>query len=596
MKRISYILSAVVALSGVSCSDDFLQRTPPSAITVDDFFNTPADLETYTNGLYTQQLRGTYADPYSDNIFINTGGSEIDNLIRGKITPGNVGGWDRGTWAILRNINYMLDNVGKTTGDPVAIRHYIGVARLFRANFYYNMVKRYGDVPWYSGVLGNKDETMLYKAKDPRTLVVDSVMADLEYAAANILPARTNNTYVTQWAALTLLSRIALHEGTYRKYHNEINLQSSAQAFLQRAVSASQQVMTGGGFDITGSGPEGYRALFSSNNLSANKEVIFLQKNNREQGVANNTHTVFGWQWSLNSSLAHEFLMKDGTSYTAQSGYEKKTFVQMFENRDPRLAETIMPPGFRVSPESQPSTVKADFGGLYQVKFYPHDPALRGGWELNYTDLPIMRYAEVLLVHAEARAELGTISQSDLDQTINKLRKRVGMPDLNLAKANSTPDSYLAAKYPAVSGANQGVILEIRRERRVELACEGFRFDDLYRWKAGSLLNQKSSGIYVPALGGVDITGDGTPDIAILQSRTDESPIAGLPDAVKARLEKYYLSDGFFTLSENTSGQIMLANDGAQPRNFIDPKYYHFPIPASQVLLSNNKLTQPRDW
>lgn len=389
MKRISYILIATI-LAGVSCKKDALQRTPSSAITGTDFFNTPADLETYTNGLYLQQLRATWADVYyglpnnyftldkfSDNISISTGSSEIDNLIRGGITPGTVGVWNKDTWAVLRNINYMLDNVGKTTGDQVAINHFIGVARFFRADFYYKMVKRYGDVPWYSHALGNKDED-LRKGKDPRAMVVDSIMADLEFAAANVQPGRTNNTYVTKWSALTLLARIALHEGTYRKYHTELGLQSSAQVFLQRAVSASQDIMGNGGFDITGTGAAGYRALFSSADLSSNKEVIFLQKNNKEQGIANNTHVVLDWQWGLSSGLADEFLMSNGTTFTSQANYDKKNFIEMFANRDPRLAETVMPPGFKNDPNANPYLTRPNFGGLLQVKFYPRDPALRG--------------------------------------------------------------------------------------------------------------------------------------------------------------------------------------------------------------------------
>ncbi|MCD2422633.1 RagB/SusD family nutrient uptake outer membrane protein [Niabella pedocola] len=596
MKRISYILLATTLL-GVSCKKEFLQRNPQTNVTKEEFFNTPADLETYTNGLYTQ-LRATWADvfigdKFSDDISVFTGGSEVDNFIRGGITPATVGGWN--TWNQLRSINYMLDNAGKTTGDQAAINHYIGIARFFRANFYYKMVKRYGDVPWYGHVMGTKDEDMLYKAKDPRTMVVDSIMADLEYAAANVLPARTNNTYVTKWGALTLLARIALHEGTYRKYHTELNLQASAQTYLQRAISASQEIISNGGFDITGSGAAGYRALFSSADLSANKEVIFLQKSSKDLGVTNNTGVVLDWQWALNGRLADEFLMNDGTPFTSVPGYDKKTFTEIFANRDPRLAETIMPPGFTTTPTNSPYVTRPSFGGYLQVKFYPRDPALRGGYDLNYTDLPIFRYAEVLLINAEAKAESGTLAQTDLNATVNKLRSRVGMPALDMAAANAAPDAYLAAAYPLVTGSNKGVILEIRRERRVELACEGFRLDDLYRWKSGALLAQKPVGIYVPALGALDVTGDGVADIAILQSKTDESPIAGLPASVKDKLTKYYISDGDFILSNGTSGQIMFTKDNTSPRSFIEPKYYYFPIPLEQTVLNKN-LTQPTGW
>lgn len=595
MKIIQYVTILTGLFLLLSCDDDFLQRNPQTAITKEDFFNTPADLETYTNGLYGN-LGASWEDLYSDNISINTGGNETDNLIRGGVTPGNVGGWN--TWGELRRINYLLDNTSKTTGDAAVINHYIGVARFFRALFYYRMVKRYGDVPWYSHVMGTDDEAMLYKAKDPRAIVVDSVMNDLEFAATYVLPARTNKTMVTRWAALALLSRVALHEGTYRTYHDELGLKGTAPRFLERAVTASQKIMEEGGFEIhnTGNGAADFRSLFSSNNLSANKEVIFLQKNSKEDGIANNTHVVLDWQWALSGSLANEFLMSDGTAFTSQAGYDKKTFTEVFRNRDPRMAETIMPPGFSNVPATNaPYIIKPSFGGYLQLKFYPRDPALRGGWGLNYTDLPIFRYAEVLLVHAEAKAELGTITQSDLDKTINLLRRRVKMPDLNLAAANASPDPYLAGRYPAVAGAGKGVILEIRRERRTEMACEGLRFDDLYRWKSGALLGQDSKGIYVPSLGGIDVTGDGVEDIAILKAVGDEAPLAGLPADVKAKIVKYYLSDGSFYLSQATSGNIMFGRDKQQPRNFIESKYYYFPIPLEQTILNKN-LKQSTGW
>lgn len=596
MKRINYIAFASLVFLGVSCKKDYLDRTSGSAITKEVFFNTPEDLATYTNGLY-KQMRAEYTDLYSDNIALsnNDQNAEVRTLLAGTLSPATVKGWDKDAWAPLRDVNYMLNNVGKVSGDPAVINHYIGIARLFRANFYYEMVKKYGDVPWYSQVLGTSSED-LYKAKDPRTAVVDSLMKDLEFAAANVLPARTDNSYITKWGALTLLSRIALHEGTFRKYHTELNLQNTAATFLERAASASQEIISNGGFVISGNSGTDYRALFSSNNLSTNKEIIFIQKNSRDLGVANNTHTVLDWQWALSASLANEFLMKDGTPFTSTANYGKKEFKELFQDRDPRLAETIMPPGFSNNAAGTPYITRPDFGGLLQIKFYPRDPALRGGWDLNYTDLPIMRYAEVLLINAEAKAELGKLTQADVDVTVNKIRHRVGMPALNLTVANAAPDSYLANQYPAVSGVNKGIILEIRRERRVELACEGFRFDDLYRWKAGALLAQAPGGMYIPTLGGIDVTGDGVADIAILK-KGDESPIANLPAAVKEKIVKFYVNDGTFYLENETSGKIKFLDDKApqRPRSFNEAKYYYFPIPIEQTVL-NPKLEQPTGW
>lgn len=401
---------------------------------------------------------------------------------------------------------------------------------------------------------------------------------------------------ITKWAALTLLSRVALYEGTFRKYHDELGLQNTSAKFLNRAVTASQDIISNGGFSIYNTGKGG---RISGHCLPVIvlpvTRKLFSCKNNKDQGVSNNTHTVLGWQWALSGSLADEFLMKDGTPFTSVTDYDKKTFTEVFANRDPRMAETIMPPGYATIPNGDPYMLQPAFGGYLQIKFYPRDPSLRGGWELNYTDLPIYRFAEVLLVNAEAKAELGILTQGDLDNTVNLLRRRVKMPDLSMLAANATPDNYLAKQYPNINGGNRGVLLEIRRERRVELACEDKRLDDLFRWKSGALLGQASKGIYTPALGAMDVTGDGKPDIAILEAPGKEDPLSNVPEDIRTKLTKFYISDGVFYLSGGTSGNIMFEKDRRLPRTFIDPKYYYLPIPASQLIL-NPKLKQSPGW
>lgn len=590
-----------ISVAFFSCKKNFLERNPQTSVTQNEFFKSPADLETYTNGLYdilpgTNSNMDLYTDIYSDNISTYTGASQTDIMIRGDLSPATVNGWDTLEWGQLRKINFMLDNVDKTQGDPIAISHYVGIARFFRGYFYYQMVKKYGDVPWYSTTISSKDEALLNKAKDPRTLVVDSIMSDLEFASQNILPDGSN-TRITKWTALAMLARVALNEGTYRTYHTELSLSGTAQAFLQKAVDATATIMNEGGFSIykTSGGAQDFRTLFSSTSLEGNPEVIFLRRTSRSDDIHNNTHYVLDWQWALSRSLEEEFLMKDGTPFTSQPNYNTRNFVQVFSNRDPRMGETIMPPGFtEFPPDGSPYVIKPNFGGYLQVKFYPRDPAQRGGNDDTYTDIPVMRYAEVLLINAEAKAELGAISQGDLDNTIGLLRERVNMPALDMSYANAHVDARLSAEYPNVTGANKGVLLEIRRERRVEMACEGLRFDDLYRWKVGDLLAAPSEGIYVPGLGAMDVTGDGVNDIAILQSPNDLGPIAGLSPSEQNRLNKYYLDGAVFYLSNGTSGFVRFTKDQLQPKSFSD-KYYYFPIPLQQTLLNPN-LTQPPGW
>jgi len=168
---------------------------------------------------------------------------------------------------------------------------------------------------------------------------------------------------------------------------------------------------------------------------------------------------------------------------------------------------------------------------------------------------------------------------------------------MSLSEANSNPDPVLAAQYPNVSGSNKGAILEIRRERRVELALEGQRLDDINRWKVGALMAQAQQGMYIPGLGAYDVTGDGQPDIAILQNSDDLSPIAHLTADQQKSVQKYYLDEwsASWYLSEGTKGYIMFTPDVSIARKWEEPKYYYRPIPITQINL-NPALKQPYGW
>jgi len=593
MKTSIYKLLAWSFILGIStsCNDEFLQRDPHVSITSDQFFRNVKDLETYTNGFYSQ-MRYSYEDLGSDNISLNTGANEVDQVLVGGVSAGNVGGWN--DWSNLRRINYMLARMDNVEGSEVDINYYVGIARLFRAWFYIDKVQRYSDVPWYDVDLRDTDEELLYKEKDPREMVVDNIMADLEFAAANIKTG-TDRTRATKYAAVALLSRFALYEGTFRKYHPELGLSGSENAFLERAASAAEQIVESGVFSVysTGSAAD-YSNLFKSANLNGNPEMIWWADNDEKLGVGNNSHVVFNWQWSLSKDLADTYLMADGTPFTSQEGFDKKPFVEMFKGRDPRMAATIVHPGFKTTAAGDPVRTSPNFGGYLQVKFYPNESE-RKGWNLNFTDLPVMRYSEVLLNLAEAKAELGTLTQGDLDRTVNVIRARVGMPALQLG---ASTDAYLANQYPAIAG--NGTLLELRRERRVELACEGFRYTDMMRWAAGDKFNTGQEGMYFPSLGAFDVTGDGVEDIALLQKPGDEGVLAGLPDAVRSSLSKYFLQDEngtpqSFYLSEGTKGFVRFTKNKNNPPMFEGPKYYYRPIPQQQLVLNPN-LEQTKYW
>ncbi len=599
-KQTLYITLVTAGLFTAACNKDFLQRNPQTEISPDVYFNSAKDLETYSNSFYVGTPYST-DDINSDNVSYYSSAGEVDLMMEGGLNPNTVSkdGWN--DWSDLRKYNYLLDNAHRASGDTAAINHFIGIARFFRAKFYFAKLARYSDVPWYSHVLKNTDSA-LYAPRSPRAVIADSIMADLNYAIAHIKPDEGNRTRVSKWTALALMSRFGLFEGTFRKYHTELGLSDKVAPFLNASVDAAQQIMANTRFQIsnTGKGAADYRALFVSTSLASNPEVIQWYDCQQSLGVGNNSHTVLGWEWSVSNSLVESYLMTDGTPFTAQANYKQKTYLQVFANRDPRLAETVAYPGYSTTNDNRYYIPKPNLGGYDQLKFYPRDPAIRQGWNANYTALPIYRLAEVLLNFAEAKAELGTLTDADLTASVNKLRARVQMPDLSMTAANGNPDAVQAGLYPEVSGANKGVLLEIRRERRVELACEGLRLNDLNRWAAAARMEQAQQGMYVPALGPMDMTGDGIPDIAILANPGDTATLAGLAPDVKQNISRFYLKDANgkdnnFYLDNNTSGHISFTRYRDNPRKFIGPKYFYRPIPLSETVLNPN-LKQNFGW
>jgi hypothetical protein len=581
-----------------------MDKFPKTRITEGGFFNTAADLQTYINGLYDDgdlMSTGWFSDDESDNVTFKISMGDTWLMLYGQLSAATATGWG---WGSLRSVNFFLQNADRATGNEAEINNCIGIVRYMRAWFYIRRVQLYSDVPWTDKALAS-DDPDVYRAADPREFVVDRIMEDLEFAAANVSAETGNKTRVHKYCALSLLSRFCLYEGTYRKYHPELNLATTADRFLQRAITASEEIMNSGLFAISTEGvpaeehTEGggfyvstaYRALFQSQNLSGNREII-QWSDYLFQRRANGTGRVKGMDFGLTRALIETYLMRDGTPFTSTAGYETKTFADIGKNRDPRMAETVCFPGFTAARASNSMPMG---GGYDQIKFYPREDAWHqsggGAWEA----ILIYRYAEILLNWAEAKAELGTLTQADLDRSITPIRARVDMPPLSLAEANANPDSYLAGHYPNVQGANRGVILELRRERRVEFACEGLRLMDIYRWACGELQAVHQQGIYIEGLGAYDVTGDDIPDVALLATEDDESPIAHLPDEVTEKLTKIAV-DGSkgFTLEHGSYGHVLIEGD----KNRVpweNPKFYYRPIPQTQITL-NPQLKQPFGW
>ncbi|MFZ4261396.1 RagB/SusD family nutrient uptake outer membrane protein [Sphingobacterium sp. HJSM2_6] len=594
-KNILYISFSGLLLISSACSDDFLDRNPQTAITPEVFFNSEEDLALYMYGLLDMPNRNSYLNDQSTDNAATTAAVELKTMMVGNPSSQTItSGW---SWSRLRNINYFLENYQKAKVSDEIKNHYVGLARYYRAIFYYNMVKRYSDVPWYGNTLNPSDEE-LKDPQAPREEVLDHIMEDLAFASENVRESVPTGT-PGKWVVRLMQAKIALHEGTYRKYHDELNLKATADPFLKLAEEASLAIISSTKYSLftTGNPNQDYASLFESQDLTANKEVMLINAFDQSKNISQNVNgVVFGdYEQSPSRDLIQSYLMKDGSRFTDKADYQTLGFVQEFENRDPRLAQTVVYPQWIRVPETAAyvQRLNKNFTGYHQRKGYVNSTVQE---VLNGVDFPVYRYAEVLLIHAEAKAELGTLTQADLDKTINLLRKRVNMPDLSLLTANANPDAKLRTDFPKVSGALTGVILEIRRERRVEMAFENSRYDDLMRWNAGKLLEKIPEGMYFQGVGNYDMTGDGIPDIKLIPEG-ETIPTVREKNALGVNL--VYYSIGRFDgtagvyLKNGSSGGTMVTEIRA--RTFHEPMFYYRPIPETQMLLNSN-LKQPFGW
>lgn len=501
--NIIYIILILFFLG--SCRKDFLEQRPLDAIGNSSFWKTPKDLEMYVNQFYPIFPNNTrddmnLLDGNSDNL-IQVGFNSV--LAGTEVLSATDAGWSN-NWSNIRSVNYFLNNYQTVSGSFDLMKQFVGEAYFFRAYFYFALVRRYGDVPWINKVLeGNSEE--LYLARSPRNIVMDSVIADLDKAISYMgNKGEGSASRLNSQVALLFKSRVALFEGTWEKYHANTLFGvagADGSAYLRIARDAANEVMDGGLYEIYSSGDPSidYAHLFGQNDYSANPEVMFWKKWNKDLGLVRWTPSIWGMGMGVTKELVDSYLSIDGLPIAVSPLYTgDATLLNAVKNRDPRLAQSIWVPGDYMNILATGDTTifeKADINQTgsylnvtgYQLKKYSN--MWGDNLKLNYYQSEIgsiiFRYAEVLLNYAEARAELGEITQMDLDLTINKLRDRVGIPHLSLGSI--TPDTNW--DYPLLSP----IINEVRRERRVELSFEGLRLDDLLRWRAHSIFVNKRS-------------------------------------------------------------------------------------------------------
>ena len=590
MKKNIILYSFIALLSGTAGCSDMLDEYPLDAISPETYYNNADELRSATNqfyGMFPGAASG-YTES-ADVVCIFNLPAEVQGI---RTVPTSGGGWN---WEYLRAVNFYLSHSVRCD-DVDAREHFDGIARFFRAYFYFEKVKRFGEVPWFDRELSSTDPE-LFRPRDSRDFIMDKILDDLTYAINNISDKKDLYN-VTHWTALALKSRICLFEGTFRKYHGIPGYEK----FLNECATASKLFIDNAPYAIYQTGAQPYRDLFSSMN-AIEEEVILARDYDRSQNVmheanANTLSPTYG-RPGMNKKIVNSYLMTNGDRFTDQPGYETMQYYDEMQNRDPRLTQTVVGPGYmRINSDAVSSP---NFGASttgYQITKWVTD-ASGDGYLGSSNDYILFRAAEVYLNYAEAKAELGTLTQEDLKISIKKIRDRVGMPNIDMDAANANPDPYLCALesgYQNVTGPNKGVILEIRRERTIELLLEGFRYYDIIRWKEGKVFEQPYKGMYFPGL--TQGSGDNRYDVFDMNDGTvgDKEKVdiciyTGKKPSVK-NIRKFYKLGDEFVLTDGDKGNIICHDIEKEPRQWREDRDYLYPIPTQERLLSNGTLSQ----
>lgn len=588
----AFVAASILPFS--SCSD-FLDREPITKPEAGNFLTGAIQVENYINGLYITLpsfskfgLGVRSEEKNSDNIIAE----KYDARLHGQNNQfSGASDWQTG-YQNLRKVNYFFHNYkvpeAQENEDVLSLK---GEAYFLRAYWHFDLLKKFGSIP-VMDAFWDENATIagLQIPAKTRNEVARFILSDL-VEAKNLLHSRGkySGIRINKEAAMVLAMNVALYEGTWEKYHSSDDFASSTNEsnyFLGEVINWGNELF-GCGIDLykTGQNPgDAFAALFNSKDLSGMGEVLLWRKYSSDEGVF---HDVNGnlkagvvdseGAAGITQSLVDNYLNADGT-FIDPTNEKFKDFKETFEGRDPRLIQTVMNEGAKFASattatpmhleeytDEKKNTISppklAGDGNTrsltgYHIRLGIDTTFVSGNGE---TALPIIRYAEGLLAYAEAAAELEMWSDDIANKTLKALRERAGVKYLAPAKdANFTDFGYTLTP----------VLQEIRRERRSELALQGFRLDDLMRWKADKLIvGKRGKGAYV---------GD---ESILFKSYS--------PDNQKRIRERLTLDDNKW--ADPMAGTLP---SGYQ---FHADRDYLLPIPPSELEL-NKKLKQNPKW
>ena len=500
---------------------------------------------------------------------------------RGAITvPSGDGRWST-PYSWIRTVNILIQKGSEYKGNSADIAPYVSEAYFFRANAYFELLRNYGGVPIVTTVLDTKSEE-LTAPRNSRYEVVDLILSDLDKAIANLPAEQTiaasDKGRVSKWAAKAFKAKVMLFEATWRKSVGTTTdfsgskgaTSDQTQAFLTEAAALCKDVMDNGGYELWDynsklSNHSNYY-LFNLEDAGSNPAALTKTTNKEfilysvydftyRQGGINISHTA--GQIQPSRKMVDLYLCTDGLPPAKSplfQGYHKAG--DEFKNRDYRLkahhAYTGLPSAGGVTLNGQ--------SGYGNWKFASYNYGTYRNANQESANYPIIRLADVYLMYAEALIEKnGTITDAQLNESVNKVRARAGVAPLTNALATT-------------NGLN--IKQEIRDERAREFWQEGFRFDDLKRWGIAETELTKSTCGYV--------VGDAS-------YATDFKDASGNPNAK-------YLSGSYVwgeeTVSTAAGNLKCLVIDKSTNRNF-QRKHYLLPVPSGQITINPNLVQNP---
>lgn len=604
MKKKNIILYFVLSIFGFQ-SCEVTDRVPIDDITDLNYWTKVDDLWLWARYFYPN-LSGPpggsagYHDGTSDiTVPLSAPGSFFDT----RIVPTGSDGWASGDWANIRRCNYFMTRYHTVQGDLVDINHYVGEIRFFRANEYFEKVKRFGDVPWFEKDLQTTDTELLYKGRDPRLFVIGKIIEDLEFATENMkLPSQVSTGQLHRYCAYQMLARVCLFEATWQKYRDAP--ESVWKPLMEKAAAAAKTIMDINLYSIeqgtakyimNDDHPLMYKSKFIQESLVADKECI-LARIYIKDVIMNYLGRNFSY--GLSKDFVEQFLDIDGIPIALSSKYRGDDSIAMeIQNRDPRMWNIInnrhvpftltgTPPAPKSNLVDMPGGTGGEQNatGYVSTKFRDPNPEQWNAGSTT-TDWYIFRYAETLLIYAEAMFEMGQCTQAVLDLTINKLRARLDYTDaagnrITMGRLTTTP----AADPMAISITGEpryGYIIspllyEIRRERCIELAFEGRRWEDICRWKAGKLINNPKT------MWGIVVNSD------VIAFYTENN--GGTNPFRSSRFATITDWDG------KTKTLLRVYTDELEKTRAWKDKYYLDPLPQTQMTLNPNILPQNPGW